>query len=148
IDGSRPLPPEGHDVLVRTRARPRIAFFNKSDLGEAGYGARDRAERDALFGSAHDAASVAAVRDALRAHATADRVDVARPHLGTARQVAAVLAARASLAHALDTLAAGTALDLLIGDLCDARAALGELTGRDASESLLDGIFARFCVGK
>jgi tRNA U34 5-carboxymethylaminomethyl modifying GTPase MnmE/TrmE len=26
--------------------------------------------------------------------------------------------------------------------------ALGELTGRDASEQLVDAIFARFCVGK
>jgi tRNA modification GTPase len=148
VDGSQPLSPEARDVLARTRERPRVAFFNKADLGDAGFRARHAAEFGALAGSAHAPQSVAAVRDALLAHAVGERVDVTRPHLGTARQAGAVLAARASLAHVFDTLERGFSLDLVVGDLLDARSALGELTGRDASESLLDGIFARFCVGK
>jgi tRNA modification GTPase len=148
VDGSRPVPPEVRELLVRTRARPRVAFFNKADLGDAGYRDRDAAELSALLGSAHDRGSVEVVRRALHAHAVTDRVDVTRPHLGTARQADAVLTARASLRLALETLESGDPIDLVAGDVCEARAALGELTGRDASESLLDGIFARFCVGK
>ena len=35
-----------------------------------------------------------------------------------------------------------------IHDEAAADAALGQLTGRDASEALLDAVFARFCIGK
>jgi tRNA modification GTPase len=33
-------------------------------------------------------------------------------------------------------------------ELRDALAAMGEVTGRNASEELLERIFARFCIGK
>jgi tRNA modification GTPase len=59
-----------------------------------------------------------------------------------------VLEARRALGFALETLGRGANVDLIAGDLFAARAALAELTGRDASEAVLDGIFARFCVGK
>jgi tRNA modification GTPase len=148
VDGSVPLSPEAHAVLERTRARPRVVFFNKRDVGRAGYDERAAAEADALFGSAHDLRDVTLVRDALARHAGSDAVDLARPHLGTARQAAAVIAARRSLALARETLAAGDPVDLVASELTIARATLGELTGRDASESLLDAIFGRFCIGK
>jgi tRNA U34 5-carboxymethylaminomethyl modifying GTPase MnmE/TrmE len=45
-------------------------------------------------------------------------------------------------------LASGAPVDLLSGDLLAASAALGGVTGSDASEELLDAIFARFCIGK
>jgi len=148
VDGSRALAPEARDILARTRSRPRVALFNKADLGDAGFRARDAADADALLGSALARDTVRAVREALRAHAVADRPDLARPHLGTARQADAVLAAREALAHALATLGEDAPIDLAASDLAAARAALGALTGREASESLLDAVFARFCVGK
>jgi len=148
VDGSEPLAAEAHAVLARTRARPRVVYFNKRDAGRAGYDERPDADADALFGSAHDPGDVARVRDALARHAGSDAIDLARPYLGTARQAAAVIAARRSLAFARETLAAGDPIDLVASELSLARAALGELTGRDASESLLDAIFGRFCIGK
>lgn len=42
----------------------------------------------------------------------------------------------------------GTYLDLLREDAVRALACLGEITGEDMSESAIDGIFERFCVGK
>ena len=148
VDGSIALSPAARAVLERTRDRPRVVYFNKSDVGRVGYDGRENAEADALFGSAHDPRDVASVRDALARSAGGDAIDVARPHLGTARQAAAIIAARRSLALVRETLAAGDPVDLAASELALARAALGELTGRDASETLLDAIFARFCIGK
>ncbi|MGD0053767.1 MAG: tRNA uridine-5-carboxymethylaminomethyl(34) synthesis GTPase MnmE, partial [Vulcanimicrobiaceae bacterium] len=75
-------------------------------------------------------------------------LDLARPHLASARQADAVARAGEALVQAAATLAAGEPLDLAAPDLLGAVAALGELTGAAATEALLDGIFARFCIGK
>lgn len=148
VDGAQPLGPVVRELLASTRERSRLVFFNKRDLGSVGYDAREPAEHDALTGSTREPADVRAVRAALARLAGSDRIDLARPSLGTARQADAVLEARRALAHALDTLAARAPVDLLSGDLAAAHAALGTLSGRDAGEALLDAIFARFCIGK
>jgi len=148
VDASLPLSHEAREALARTRGRERLVFFNKADLGRAGFDERDAAEREAQLGSTRDRANVDGVRAALAQLAGASGIDLARPLLGTARQADAVLEARRALAVARETLAAGAPVDLISGDVLHAQAALGELTGRDASEALLDAIFARFCIGK
>ena len=42
----------------------------------------------------------------------------------------------------------GTYLDLLRDDATQALLCLGEISGENVSESVIDGIFERFCVGK
>jgi tRNA modification GTPase len=148
VDGSRPLQPDARDVLVRTRGRERVVYYNKADLGGAGFDARDAAEADALNGTVRDPATVAAIRLALARRAAEGPADAGRASLGTARQAAAVLAARGALADARATLAARDPVDLTASDLLAADAALGELTGGAASDEVLDAIFARFCIGK
>jgi tRNA modification GTPase len=148
VDGSAPLDAAARAVLARTRGRPRVAYFNKRDLGSAGFDEREPAEFDAIAGSVYEDTTLEALRAALRACAGGDDLDVARPHLGTARQADAVLAARRSLALARATLEANEPVDLIVGDVLAARGSLGDLVGREASESLLDAIFARFCIGK
>ena len=149
VDGSRILDTDAREVLRTTRERERVVLFNKRDLGTAGFDARDAAERDAISGSAFDAASLEAVR---RAIATigwhAETVDLARPHLASARQADAVARAREALAHARATLAAREPVDLIAPELLATIAALGEITGAAATEAVLDGVFARFCIGK
>jgi tRNA modification GTPase len=149
VDGARALDADARAVLHETRERERVVLFNKRDLGTSGYDARDAAERDAVSGSAFDAATLDAVR---RAIATigwrGESVDLARPHLASARQADAVARAREALAHARTTLAAGEPVDLIAPELLAAVAALGDITGAAATEAVLDAIFARFCIGK
>jgi tRNA modification GTPase len=136
-------------VLAATRDRPRVVLFNKRDLGRAGYDTRDTPEADAIHGSVLDATTIAELLRAI-AHAGwgTDRIDLARAHLASARQADAVARARESLERARATLDAGDALDLIAPELLAAIAALGEITGAVATEAILDGIFARFCIGK
>jgi tRNA modification GTPase len=148
VDGSAELTPQSRELLARTRGRTRVLYFNKRDLGEAGFSGREPAEHDALFGSTRSADDMRAVREALGKAAGVDRIDLSRPHLGTARQAAAVLAARRSIARVHAIVASGDPVDLVASELALAHRALGELTGRDATEALLDAIFARFCIGK
>ena len=149
IDGARQLDDDANAVLAATRERPRVVLFNKRDLGRTGYDAREPADADAILGSVLDATTIAGVRRAV-AHAGwgTDRLDLARAHLASARQADAVARARESLERARATLDAGDALDLIAPELLAATAALGEITGAVATEAILDGIFARFCIGK
>ena len=68
--------------------------------------------------------------------------------LTNARQTDAVRRALEAVRRAEEDLGAGLPPDLLLTDVEDALAALGELTGRTVREDVTDRIFSRFCVGK
>ncbi len=149
VDGAVPLGDEARELLEATRARTRVVFFNKRDLGSVGYEMREPAERDALFGSTREPSDVAAVRGAIAQAGWGGTLpDLERPHLASARQADCVEAACRALERASRTLSEGEPLDFISTDLLEASAALGGVTGDGATEELLDGIFARFCIGK
>jgi tRNA modification GTPase len=149
VDASAPLSPEALNVLERTRDTTRVILFNKADLGRAAYDERSPSESEALLGSALDPSSVARVARALAETALAgDAPDLTRPQLASARQADAALAAERSLAFAAETLARGDPADLIVTDLMNAAAALDDLLGRNATEAMLERIFATFCIGK
>ena len=74
--------------------------------------------------------------------------DLERPHLASAREFDAVNAALRALDAARETLRAGEPVDLIVGDLQEAYAALGHVSGDVAAEEVLSGVFSRFCIGK
>lgn len=148
VDGSQALDSAARDLLLRTRGRPRIVVFNKRDLGTLGFDERGPDEHDALCVSLLAEQDVERVGAALLCAIAGDGPDLERPHLATARQADCVLAARQALARALETLGAGHEVDLIVADLVEASAALGELTGDAVKNEILDAVFARFCIGK
>ncbi len=149
VDGAQPLDADANAVLSATRERPRVVLFNKRDLGSAGYAARALPEAAAHHGSVLDAATVDELRRAVAQTGWGgERVDLARAHLASARQADAVARADEALARARTTLDLGDDLDLIAPELLAAIAALGEVTGAVATEAILDGVFARFCIGK
>ncbi len=64
------------------------------------------------------------------------------------RQAAALTAANIALAQVQMTIAAQLPLDFWTIDLRAAIQSLGEITGEEVTESVLDRIFSRFCIGK
>ena len=171
VDGSRPLDADARAVLAQTRGRDRVVLFNKRDLGTAGYDARDDAERDAISGRLRTGA--AAVRWALRRRLwctpkTARRARRSKPSAGRSRVPAGTVKAstwRGHISHRRvkrtqwrgpakhsPTLARRSeqrSRSISIApELLAAVAALGEITGAAATEAVLDGVFARFCIGK
>nr|WP_290227592.1 tRNA uridine-5-carboxymethylaminomethyl(34) synthesis GTPase MnmE [Trichocoleus desertorum] len=64
------------------------------------------------------------------------------------RQAAALTRAKASLQQVQDTMSDRLPLDFWTIDLRGAIQALGEITGEEVTESVLDRIFNRFCIGK
>ena len=74
--------------------------------------------------------------------------DASAAMLSNARQQQAVLRAQQALAEASAALAVGQEPDLVAIDVENALSALGEISGRSASEQVLEEIFSRFCLGK
>ncbi|HEY1653821.1 MAG TPA: tRNA uridine-5-carboxymethylaminomethyl(34) synthesis GTPase MnmE [Candidatus Tumulicola sp.] len=147
VDGSRPLGPEEREILDRTRERARVVFVNKADLGTAGAAQVD--DPASIVGSVRDPAALAEVRRAVaRIGWGGELPDLERPHLAALREFSAVAEALEALARARATLASGDPSDLIAGELQRAFSALGHVSERVAAEELLDGIFARFCIGK
>jgi tRNA modification GTPase len=64
------------------------------------------------------------------------------------RQAAALIRAQAALDRVMHTVEEDLPLDFWTIDLRDAIQALGEVTGEEVTESILDRIFSRFCIGK
>ncbi|GAA6619949.1 tRNA uridine-5-carboxymethylaminomethyl(34) synthesis GTPase MnmE [Scytonema sp. NUACC26] len=64
------------------------------------------------------------------------------------RQAAALVKAKMSLEQVRETIAQQLPLDFWTIDLRGAIQALGEITGEEVTESVLDKIFSKFCIGK
>ncbi|MCG8364676.1 MAG: tRNA uridine-5-carboxymethylaminomethyl(34) synthesis GTPase MnmE [Pseudanabaenales cyanobacterium] len=64
------------------------------------------------------------------------------------RQAAALTRAQVALQQVKTTIQEGLPLDFWTIDLRSAIQALGEITGEEITESMLDQIFSRFCIGK
>ncbi|MGF1602028.1 MAG: tRNA uridine-5-carboxymethylaminomethyl(34) synthesis GTPase MnmE [Thermosynechococcaceae cyanobacterium] len=64
------------------------------------------------------------------------------------RQAAALTEAKGALEHVFVAIAEQLPLDFWTIDLRGAIHALGEITGEEATESVLERIFSRFCIGK
>jgi tRNA modification GTPase len=151
LDGAQALDGGAREALAASAARTRIIFLNKLDLGDAG--ARQFAAEHpgdcAISGSVRWPATLAQLRAQIaRLGWGGGAIAVNASLVANARQVESLVRAREALEHARATLRSGAPLDLASGDLRAAIAAYGEVTGETVTEDVLDGIFARFCVGK
>ena len=145
FDAAAPLSEEDEALLAETAGRSRLAVCCKGDLpalweAEAlsPYGI------EALAVSAETGEGLAALRRAIAARIA----PAAESALVTnARHIEALQRAAASVSDA-EKSAGGTEPELVATGLREALAALGQITGREASADLIERIFSKFCVGK
>ena len=150
LDRSTRLEIDDRRLANELRARPTVAALNKTDLSPR----VEQEEARALVGDAPLVAVSALTGEGLADLETAllersvgrlveHELAVATPH-----QKEALFRAEGALSTALSAIGEGASQDILAGEVATAVRALGEITGQDATEDLLDAIFARFCIGK
>ena len=145
VDGSESLQPEDRTLIAEMPENGAIVL-NKTDLTRGVEEEEIRAlagNREILSCSALDRESLRGIKAYLRRFTElSDRMAVTQP-----RHLDALRRAVASLEAALETVKTLTP-DMAATDLQAAQAALGEITGDQADEKLLDAVFSQFCVGK
>ena len=147
LDASRPLTQEDRGLLARDYAGELLVLLNKSDLPPAVDAAevcRLNPAAEVLTLSAVQGESLAP----LQARLTAFAQGLEQSPLTQQRHLDAARRASAALREAQASLENGAGLELAAVDLRQAMACLGEITGDQVEERLLDEVFGRFCVGK
>ena len=77
-----------------------------------------------------------------------EQLQSGEPILATERQRDCAARSLAAVEEALDALFGGMTLDAVTVSVDDAVSAILELTGERVTETVVDDVFARFCVGK
>ncbi|MBQ4086048.1 MAG: tRNA uridine-5-carboxymethylaminomethyl(34) synthesis GTPase MnmE [Clostridia bacterium] len=147
IDSSRPLDSEDQALLQRADGR-YIAVVNKTDLSPV----VRAAEISARFGveaievSARTGEGVERMLE--MAFAICGAGSAPEDGMVAARHIECAKRAVDALRQLEETIEGMGPLDIVTDDLWRAMYALSEITGEDASEDVIDAVFANFCVGK
>lgn len=141
IDGSLPLTEEDYAALEFTKDLPRVVVANKCDKGTVKNLNAD------LVVSAKTGEGIDELKNLIFEKSFSAGIDLNADFLTEERHLAALKKAQAALSSATDGFSVNTA-DLATIDIKDAWDALGEISGETASESVIEEIFSKFCVGK
>ncbi|MBT9312871.1 tRNA uridine-5-carboxymethylaminomethyl(34) synthesis GTPase MnmE [Leptothoe kymatousa TAU-MAC 1615] len=135
------------DLYATIRHKPHIIVVNKLDLGPPV--ALPDLSVPLVKTAAAQGEGIDALEQAILTIVNAGQVTAANTELAVnQRQAAALTRAHVALRQVQSTIAALLPLDFWTIDLRDAIRALGEVTGEEMTESMLDEIFSRFCIGK
>jgi len=149
IDATAGWTEADREIYEQVKRRPLILVINKTDLRVA-ESVQYPAEISRVVTTA--AALNKGIEDleqAIIETVQAGKVQAADMDLAiNQRQAAALTRAKTSLEQVQATIAQQMPLDFWTIDLRGAIQALGEITGEEVTESVLDRIFSRFCIGK
>ena len=144
LDASQTLTDEDRTLLAGADER-FLLCLNKNDLAPSEDFGQFRRE-NAFFISARTGQGMDALMEAIRARIVpaegCEDLLVSQRHIQLARQ------AMESLSSAREAILSGLPLDLSAVDLSCGLEKLCEITGENATESVIDAVFRNFCVGK
>ncbi len=136
-------------IYDQVQLRPLILVINKIDLGDPEQVDYPATITAVVRTAAAQAQGIEALEQAILRAAHSGDLRAADLSLAiNQRQAAALTRAQGALAQVQATIAAQLPLDFWTIDLRAAIQALGEVTGETVTESVLERIFSRFCIGK
>lgn len=139
-----------HAIYQQVKHRPLILVLNKIDLVVAPPALPSLTPMVSIVqtAAAHHQ-GIEALEQAILSQVQQETLQAANLDLAiNQRQAAALIRAQTALQQVEDTIAQQLPLDFWTIDLRTAIQALGEITGEEVTESVLDRIFSRFCIGK
>ncbi len=140
---------DDQEIYEQVQHRPLILTINKTDLAPVAQVSYPESINRVVTTAAALNQGIDALENAILEAVHTDNLKAANLDLAiNQRQAAALTRAKTSLQQVQDTIAQQLPLDFWTIDLRGAIQALGEITGEEVTESVLDRIFSRFCIGK
>ena len=147
FDMSAPLDGEDERLISLLAGKRCIAVLNKCDLPRAADVSRFEGF-NTVYVSAKEGKGLEEIIEKIAEVCGADKLSADDTVLLNERQYACVLRAKDAITRAKEDLAAGVTLDAVGVLIDDALNALLELSGKRASEDVVEEIFKNFCIGK
>jgi tRNA modification GTPase len=152
IDASAGWTKSDAEIYFQVQHRPLILVLNKIDLVETEHIASIEYPKNisqVVKTAAANNQGIDALEKAILEIVQTGKVQAADMDLAiNQRQAAALTRAKISLEQVQATIAQELPFDFWTIDLRSAIYALGEITGEEVTESVLDRIFHKFCIGK
>ncbi|BAZ47655.1 tRNA modification GTPase TrmE [Nostoc sp. NIES-4103] len=153
IDASAGWTPGDEEIYQQVQHRPLILVINKVDLVAKSEWKTLQSQipnlKFKILTAAAKNQGIEHLETAILEIVKAGKVQAADLDLAiNQRQAAALTQAQISLEQVQTTIAQQLPLDFWTIDLRGAIYALGQITGEEVTESVLDRIFSRFCIGK
>ncbi|MBW4650481.1 MAG: tRNA uridine-5-carboxymethylaminomethyl(34) synthesis GTPase MnmE [Kastovskya adunca ATA6-11-RM4] len=140
---------EDQEIYDNVSHRPLILVSNKTDLAPEKSTEYPQGIKRVVTTAAAYNQGIDSLEQAILETVKSDNVQAANLDLAiNQRQAAALTRAKTALEQVQGTVADQLPLDFWSIDLRGAIQALGEVTGEEVTESVLDRIFSRFCIGK
>ncbi len=131
------------------REQTLILVINKVDLASPNQVEYPQEIQVVVMTAAAQSQGIEGLESAITAMLGQGNIQAANLNLAiNQRQAEALTRANASLQHTMQSIAEQLPLDFWSIDLRGTVQILGEITGEDATELVLDRIFSRFCIGK
>jgi tRNA modification GTPase len=136
-------------IYEQIKDRPLILVINKTDLAPASQVSYPEAITTIVATAVTEPQGIDDLEAAILSLVQKGNLNAANSDYAiNQRQAAALTRAKTALQHVLETIDQGLPFDFWTIDLRSAIRALGEITGEEVTESMLDRIFSRFCIGK
>ncbi|MGF1590971.1 MAG: tRNA uridine-5-carboxymethylaminomethyl(34) synthesis GTPase MnmE [Pleurocapsa sp.] len=149
IDASLGWTTADSEIYQQVKNRPLILVINKADLVSPQSVKYPQEIEQAVYTSAANNQGIEELETAILTLANRGAIVAANSEIAVnQRQASALTRARVALEQVQETVVNQLPLDFWTIDLRGAIQALGEITGEEVTESVLDRIFSRFCIGK
>ncbi len=138
LDGSKEISETDKKIIQSVQDKEVITVYNKSDI---------KAVENAFSISAKTGKGIEELKSEIYSKAFKNGIDLNGEYITEERHFTSLKNAEASLIDALSNIGS-VPLDLIAEDIKSVWSYLGEITGKTASEEIIDEIFKKFCVGK
>lgn len=149
FDRSEPLTEEDKTLLDKIAPLPVIAVINKTDMpAQLDLTYIQQKIKHIVEISAKFADGIEILQQKIKQLLSIEHFDSAAPMIANERQRDCVQRAQQAIITAINAVESGVTLDAVGVLIDDAIEALLELNGKSVTEEVVNGVFAKFCVGK
>ena len=148
LDLSRPLEEEDREIISFIKEKKYLVILNKTDLDRRLELPSELSLKNVIEISAAEGTGISELKEKIKNMFFNGEIDTESLLITNARHKEALYRAKEGCEIALEQVQSGAFLDLVSIYVTGALKALGEITGAEIQEDLVNKIFSSFCVGK